>query len=487
MESLSLDIILSLPILVLSLGSFLILLAESFVRRQWSRECLTLGILVAGLVATVWVGGSYVPGQTIFFNALVVDPFSYFIEALIILGSILSLLLGYGRLKEFGVTATGEYCALFLMSTSGALIFATAGELITLFVGLEIMSVALYCLCASALKSRRSSESGLKYFLLGSFSSAFMLYGIALCYGITGSTVIADIGANLVSGGSNGLTYFAIGMIIFGFGFKIAAVPFHFWAPDVYEGAPTTITAYMACVIKAAAVAALLRGLWGMFGASYLIEVWSGAIWIMSILSMCLGNFVALRQRSVKRMLAYSSIAHVGYLLVAVLNPQYGGGAAILYYLVAYTLMTLGAFGVSIIVAQAHSREKSPEDISNFNGLGLSKPMLGLAMTVFMFSLAGLPPGLAGLLGKFYLFNSAIQGGYTGLVIIAVINSAISCYYYLRVLVAMYFVDAGQQEVNLPEIPFSTQAVLSFCALASILIGLFPGFVHDLANSLIGT
>ena len=238
----------------------------------------------------------------------------------------------------------------------------------------------------------------------------------------------------------------------------------------------------MACVIKAAAVAAALRVMWGAFGD--LLIFWSGAVWLIAILTMSVGNLVALRQRSMKRMLAYSSIAHAGYMLIAFLSPgEFGGGPAILYYIVSYCFMSIGAFGIVMLVTEDHSDSPHPDDISRFNGLGFSNPTLGILMTIFLLSLAGLPPGFAGLLGKFYIFNAAVKADNWDLVIIAVINSAISCYYYLRVVVAMYFLEPREDQF-LAELSGPVGGTLGFCALSLIILGLFPSFLHDAANGM---
>lgn len=472
-----------LPLLIVSVGSLLLLTIESVFRQAWPRGLFTAVIIVAAAYFCrpgVELGE---PQLTILGGALYADPFCFFVQLLLLLSALLALMLGFNRMQEQGIESPCEYYCLLLMATAGALIFVSAAELVTLFVGLEIMSMALYALCGSALKLKRSSESALKYFLLGSFSSAFLLYGIALIYGLSGTTSIAAL-ENTIGSIESPLLYIAAGLIIIGLVFKIGAVPFHFWAPDVYQGAPTSITAYMACVIKAAAFAATLRVLWVAF--DQVTAIWSGAIWTMAVLTMTLGNIVALRQRSLKRMLAYSSIAHAGYMMVALLAPasQFGGGAAILYYLIAYTLMTMGAFAVLMVVCAPYWEHSEPDDISRFEGLGYTRPWLAAAMALFMLSMAGIPPGVAGLVGKFYIFGAAVKADYVGLVIIAVLNSAISCYYYLRVIVAMYFNAVksqaapivGESEVGAPML-----GALAICSVGVLAIGLFPSALYESA------
>ncbi|RIL08515.1 MAG: NADH-quinone oxidoreductase subunit N [Proteobacteria bacterium] len=483
-ENLGSDLWLTSPLIVLSLGALLILILEVSLGKGWPRG-LVCGLIlaVAGLLS-LYSNPFINAGGTAFNGLLYVDPFSGFMTLLLILGAILALLITIGRLGDQGVDALGEYYSLYLFSLAGAIIFVSAAELITLFLGLEIMSLSLYCLCGSAIRYRRASESALKYFLLGSFSSAFLLYGIALIYGLTGTTFISKI-SDILAHLDNGLVFFAMGLILVGMIFKIGAVPFHFWAPDVYEGAPTSITAYMACVIKASAFAACLRVLWVAFEQQ--VVFWSGAIWVMAVFTMFLGNLAALRQRSLKRMLAYSSIAHAGYMMVGFLamGDELGGGAAMLYYLLAYSFMTMGAFGVVLAVTSRFADSKAADDITRFNGLGYSEPLLGALMALFMLSLAGIPPGFAGLLGKFYLFGAAVKADYVGLAVIGVINSMISCYYYLRVIVAMYFLEPDGEGAFATPINVPMTASLLMCAVGVIYFGIFPSLVHESAAAVI--
>ena len=498
--SLAAGVVLELPLLLLSIGALALLVYESFSKQESShvagafgmREVITLSAMFFALFALMSSADVASQSPTVFYGALYVDQFSFLVSLIILVGSIGAVLLGMARLGQEGISAKAEYYSLLLMSVVGALIFASAAELITLFLGLEIMSLALYCLCGAALAKdgppmKRSSESALKYFILGSFSSAFMLYGIALLYGLSGSTHISVI-AQMGMGAHPHLLLVAIGFVLVGMAFKIGAVPFHFWVPDVYQGAPTPVTAFMACVIKTAAVAAALRLFWVGFGQSFVF--WSGAVWLVAVCTMVLGNLVALRQRSLKRMLAYSSIAHAGYMLVAFLVPggQYGGGGAILYYLVVYAAMTMGAFGVLIAVTAEHNASPHPDDIGRFNGLGYRHPLLGILMALFMLSLAGIPPGLAGLMGKIFLFSAAIHAGFVGIAIIGVITSAISCYYYLRIIVAMYFLDAElDEEPERAHIGIPLGIVLGVCAVAVLLLGVFPDRLYNAAAMVVSS
>lgn len=480
-ENILKDLALVSPVIVISLGALLFILLDSFIKLPWPREFFTCVVLLGGILALEIFAPAFVSGGTAFNGLVYADGFSWFFTFIILVGAVLSLMLGIHSLQQEGVESPGEYYILLMISTVGAIIFSTSAELITLFLGLEMMSMALYCLCGSAIGMRRSSESAMKYFLLGSFSSAFMLYGVAILYGLTGSTLIEQI-AVTISNTDVTAMHFGMALLLIGFVFKLGAVPFHFWAPDVYEGAPTPITAYMACVIKASAVAATLRVLWTGFGQ--LVLFWSGAIWYLAVLTMFVGNIIALRQRSLKRMLAYSSVAHAGYILVGFLAPgvEFGGGAAILYYIVAYTVMTMGAFGVVLAVTSKFAASNHPDDISRFNGLGYKQPFLGFAMSIFMLSLAGIPPGMAGLLGKVYIFSAAVKADYVGLAIIGVLCSAISSYYYLRVIVAMYFVESeGTEPVQRAHSSIPLMSALSLCIAAAILLGLFPSALYNSA------
>ena len=479
------DIIKTMPFWFLGIGGVLIMLFEVLFNGAWPRALFAGFFLIAALLASLNNAGMYLPGVTAFNGMIATDTFFVFTTVLFAAGTLLILLLTYHHLGAEGIESPGEFYALLLMSTAGAVMFANASELITMFLGLEIMSMALYCLCGAAIGRRESTESALKYFLLGSFSSAFLLYGVALLYGLTGSTFIHEI-APQIGTISSPVLYFSLGLILVGFAFKIGVVPFHFWAPDVYQGAPTSITAYMACVIKASAVAAAIRVVWGIFPD--LLPAWSGFVWTLSMLTIVLGNLVALRQRNVKRMLAYSSIAHAGYMMAAFLVPssEFGGGPAILFYLVSYTAMTLGAFAVLMALGGTDGKERFNYDISSFNGLGYSRPFYGAVMALFMLTLAGLPPGMAGLLGKVYVFSAAVKAGYVGLAIIGMCGSTVSCYYYLRVIVAMYFMEPASEKTTHEE-SFLIKVVSTACATACIVLGIFPSGLYNLAAKVIGS
>lgn len=466
------------PLIVLAVGAMLMLVLEVLIKSDWPRGLAAATVLLLSLLSSEWYADLYQPGLTAFYGAIYIDPLARYLNFVMLLGAALALILGIGRIKNEGIESRGEYYVLFLISTAGALVFASAAELITLFLGLEIMSLSLYCMCGAAVRSKRSSESAIKYFLLGSFSAAFLLYGAALLYGLAGSTKVEMVAQALAQSPTTP-TLIAMGLILVGLVFKIGVVPFHFWAPDVYEGAPTPVTAYMACVIKASAVGAAIRIFWTVF-EQYLVY-WSVVIWVIAFLTVVVANIIALRQRSLKRMLAYSSIAHAGYLMIALLAPgaEFGGGPAMLFYLLVYTVMTLGAFGVVLLVCPSKDNTAADDDISALYGLSKSAPGLALLMTIFMLSLAGLPPGMGGFLGKFYVFSAAVKAGYLGLAIVGVFGSLVSCYYYLRVIVAMYFIEGQNGRTAVVSLPMA--GALGLCSISSILLGVFPSYLYDLA------
>ncbi|MEZ4753334.1 MAG: NADH-quinone oxidoreductase subunit N [Bdellovibrionota bacterium] len=481
------DLMLLSPMLVVTTAAFVFLVLEALLKSSWSRATVAASFIMIAILGAIYYEPMFMARQTVFYGLVYADCFSWFVSLIILVSALLTVFIGNGKLYQEGVESPTEYYSLLLFCLTGCLIFVSSAELITLFVGLEIMSMPLYCLCGSALRSKASSESALKYFLLGSFSSAFLLYGIALIFGLTGSTYIADI-IPLLNSDSSMILYIAMGLMLVGLVFKLGAVPFHFWAPDVYQGAPTPVTAFMATVVKAAAAAAALRILWTLFGDFF--AVWEGAVWIIAVLTILIGNVIALRQRSVKRMLAYSSIAHAGYLLIGFLVPgaKYAGGAGILYYLVIYSLMTIGALGVVFAVTSSKEEGVNSSDISNFYGLSKSSPLIAFLMTIFMLSLAGLPPGMGGFLGKFYIFSSAIKANQIGISLFGIAGSLVSCYYYLRVIVAMYFIDAEDASSSpVLEPSFTLCSTLLLCAIGVVLLGIFPGGIYEVASKAVAS
>ncbi len=362
-----------------------------------------------------------------------------------------------------------EYYSLILFAALGMMLMAAAGDLIMIFIGLETMSIAIYVLAGLKRTDPRSGEAAIKYFLLGAFSTGFLLYGIALLYGATGTIKLEPIRVALAHGVGLGspLLLLGIAMMLIGFGFKIAAVPFHMWTPDAYEGAPTPITAYMATGVKLAAFAGFLRVFPLHLGA--VSADWSWVLWVIAALTMTVGNVVALVQTNIKRMLAYSAIAHAGYLLVAMAAVVPQAGAAMLYYLIGYVVANLGAFGV---VTALERRGESNDLIEDYRGLAQREPALAAAMAIFLFSFTGVPP-LVGFIGKFYIFSGALQAGLVGLVVIAVLNSVIAAYYYVYVIVAMYMQEGGVEVASMKLRP-GLVATIAIALIATILIGIYP-------------
>lgn len=371
----------------------------------------------------------------------------------------------------------GEIFVLVLLATVGMMFFAGTRDLMLIFLGLELMSVSVYVLTGVNRRDRRSAEAALKYFLLGAFSSAFFLFGIAMIFGGTGSVNLTLV-AEAIQGGADGiLIKGGVALLLVGFGFKVAAVPFHMWTPDVYEGAPAPVTAFMAAAVKAGAFAALLRVLFTGFLGVY--ALWFGTVAILAVLTMVAANLIALWEDSVKRMLAYSSIAHAGYLLVAVATASALGAASFLYYLVVYTLMTMGAFAVVFLVAQKHELRLG---ISEYGGLGWKMPLVGITMTVFLLSLAGVPP-TGGFWGKFAILRAAVEQRYVWLAVTLVLTSLVSYYYYLRVAWYMWFREADEAVAD-REITVSPglRVALVAAAVAVMLLGIFPAQILDLAQ-----
>jgi NADH-quinone oxidoreductase subunit N len=405
---------------------------------------------------------------------VVVDGFSVFVNALLLLSGLLGVALAYDYVKRMGIER-GEYYTLLLFSISGMMLMAQAADLIVVFLALELLSLPLYVLSAFARPRADSEESGLKYFLLGAFSSGFVLYGVALVYGATGATSLTGIVAAASTGIESPLLLtIGAALILVGLGFKVAAVPFHMWTPDVYQGAPTAVTAFMASGAKIAGFAALLRVFATAF-PSIAVDM-TPVLWAISALTMIIGNVLAISQTDIKRMLAYSSIAHAGYILMAFVpygNPDVApiSIAAGLFYLVAYALTNFGAWGVVIALEQREGPSSGSGHrglaISDYAGLGRRYPALAAAMTIFMLSLTGFPPTL-GLVGKFYLFRAVIAGGFIPLAIIGVVTSLVSAYYYLRVVVTMYMQDGEPETVREFWLGFATAGTALVTVIASL-------------------
>jgi NADH-quinone oxidoreductase subunit N len=405
------------------------------------------------------------------------DAFSMFVHLIVIGVAFLAILGSIDYLKREDLDAA-EFCALILFATAGMGVMASAHELLTAFIGLEMSSIASYILATYKRDAPRSNEAAMKYFLLGSFATAFFLYGIALSFGATGSTHL-DLLTPLANDSSHSLLKIGVGFIFIGLAFKVAAAPFQMWTPDVYEGAPAPVTALLSTGPKAAAFALALRILGSVDAAA---PVWFWALWVAAVLSMFAGNFSALVQTSLKRMLAYSSVAHAGYILVALAAAAASdhmelGMAAALFYLVSYALVKLGAF---LIVAHLGGAGERHVDIEDFAGLARRQPAMAACLSVFLLSLLGLPV-TAGFIGKIYIFNAALSSNLIWLAILLGLNSVIGAYYYLRVIVAMYMREP-EHEIAAEPVPWTLSAVLWIAAAATIYAGLFPARIIGFAT-----
>ncbi|MDH5605528.1 MAG: NADH-quinone oxidoreductase subunit N [Anaerolineae bacterium] len=439
------DLLLILPTVFIIGWACALLLVDLFLpakRKNLTAFLAALGLLAA-LVFTVKQVGIEADA---FVGMLVIDGFSIFLNALVLLSGLVSIALAYNYLKRMGIER-GEYYVLMLFSISGMMLMSMAADLIVVFLSLELLSIPLYILAAFAHPKEASEEAGMKYFLLGAFAGGFILYGIALVYGATGSTGLTQIYAAAQNGLENPL-FFLIGaaLILIGLGFKVAAVPFHMWTPDVYEGSPTPVTAFMAVGAKIGGFAALLRIFIVAFPSisDDLAPVIGGIV----ALTLVVGNTAAIAQRDIKRLLAYSSISHAGFILMAFVpfgdeNVQQNVAAAALFYLMAFAVTSFGSWAVVQTLEQAEGKGLALED---YAGLGKKYPALALAMLVFMLSFTGVPPTL-GFAGKFFLFRTVLEGGYIGLAVLGVLTSLLSAYYYLRVVIIMYM-QTGSPKVN---------------------------------------
>jgi NADH-quinone oxidoreductase subunit N len=477
------------PLLIVGVFALLLMLVEAFSSRKGGLALGAAAVLFASAVCagSIWmVGVETIDNVSSVAPWLILDRLTLFFDMLLCLGGAVAALLAGGYMPEHNLER-GEFYALLLFTTFGAMVLAAAGDALTLFIGLETMSLGAYAMTAFRRSNPRSAEGALKYFLLSSFAAAILVYGFALLYGATGHTDLAGIGAAAHTGAAhNPLLVVGALLVLVGIAFKISAVPFHAWAPDAYEGAPTPATTFMAVAVKAAAVAMLLR----VLGLSFSDEAWTSwasgwppVIATLAALTMTVANLVAGRQESVKRMLAYSSIAHAGYVLVGVTalmrNPA-EASASVLYYLLAYTVSTAGAFGTLILCGSRGREAVSYEDLS---GLGKRHPATALAFSLFLVSLAGVPP-TAGFFGKWFVFKAAIDGGLYWLAVLALVNSVIAAYYYLRVMVFMYMREpAAGAAVAVPMRSGYVTAALVLSAVLVLVLGLTPTRYLDLAVS----
>ena len=464
-----------MPEIVLVIGALLVLVLDLVTQKEQRNLLVIFSLLTLG-VSAYYLGFLWQRPGTFFFDTIVVDNFRLSISFIILLGAALAVLMSGPYLKREDADH-GEYYALLLFATLGMLFMAAAADMMLIFLALETMSVSVYILAAFQRSRVQSNEAGMKYLLIGSFATAFLLYGIALVYGATGHTNLDDIrrvlDTNLAS--HNSMLFAGIALLLVGFGFKVAAFPFHLWTPDVYEGAPTSVTAFMAAGVKVAAFAAFARVF--MVTLDPVQPLWGPVMAWLAVLTMTLGNLVAVTQTNIKRLLAYSSIAHAGYLLIALTAGTNEAAGAIVFYLASYTLMTMGVFAVLIYLGQ---RGEPNLTLYDFAGLGYRYPVLGGAMVILMMSLAGLPP-TAGFMAKFYLFRAAVQADLTWLVVIAILNSVVSVYYYLGILVRM-FMNAPEEERGAlpPYVPVGV--ALGVAMIGVVVLGIFPAPWLDAAQ-----
>jgi NADH-quinone oxidoreductase subunit N len=474
-ESFTFDFQQILPDVILSFFGIIILVADPFVSRPRKASLGIVGLLgiVGAALATVNMTGNDI--VAVFSGMIIVDRFSLFFRFAFLLISGLTLLASLDYLKKQNLNLA-EYYALVLFATVGMNLMAASNELIMVFLGLETLSISCYILLGIRRADPRSNESALKYFLLGSFSSAFFLYGIAMAYGATRTTNLEIIAARVLDGSANvSLIYLAASLMFVGIAFKVAIAPFHVWTPDVYEGAPTPVTGFMSAGPKAAGFAILTRVFWVAFPTVY--NEWLTVAWISAVLSMTIGNVVAIAQSNIKRMLAYSSIAHAGYILAAFASRD-EGIPALLFYALAYAFMNIGAFTVVALIGRENDRSSNIED---YAGIGFKQPLLAACLSVFLLSLAGIPL-TAGFAGKFFIFRAAIKSHLIWLAIIGVVNSAISVYYYLKVIITMYMKEPDEDYVPVLISP-SVAFVLCFSTLAILQLGIYPNFVISLAKN----
>jgi NADH-quinone oxidoreductase subunit N len=470
-----------LPEIVLSVWAMFLLLLDVFQKGSRSRPSspsipwLTLVGIALAAAANAWIAGLTETGNP---GMIAVDGFRIFANFVFLLAAALFVLISTKYLDEANLRL-GELYVLVLFATVGMMVFAGATDLMVMFIALELMSLPIYVLTGINRRDRRSAEGALKYFLLGAFSSAFFLFGIALTYGGAGSTNLLQIALSIgVDGiGASALLVVATALLAVGFGFKVAAVPFHMWTPDAYEGAPAPVTAFMAAAVKAAAFAAFIRVFLTAFPGLY--GIWDAiAIWL-AVITMTSANLIALVQGNVKRMLAYSSIAHAGYLLVALATASVLGAASFLFYAVTYTLMTMGSFAVIMTVAR---RGEERLDLDAYSGLAWRSPLLGVVMTIFLLSLAGFP-FTGGFIGKVFILRAAVERGLVLLAVVLVLASLISYFYYLRVAWYMWFRDPveGRTSEPAPLAPAMTIALV-FAAAGIVFLGVFPGALIELAE-----
>jgi NADH-quinone oxidoreductase subunit N len=465
-----------LPEIILTLAGVVIMFLEAVLKDRQKGILTPIAVigLIGALVGAIAANGN--PGPA-FHDMIVVDGFATFFRVLVIAIGLLAVFASTEYLRRENA-GHGEFYALVLFSIAGMSIMAAANELIMIFIGLEISSIASYILAGYLRDDKRNNEAALKYFLLGSFATAFLLFGIAWIYGITGSTNLVEIRRSLIMGGAPSIVLVgtSAALMFVGFGFKISAAPFQVWAPDVYQGAPAPVSAFLSVGPKAAAFAILIRTYLTAFAP--ISSTWAPVIWVVALATMIVGNFAALQQSNIKRMLAYSSIAHAGYVLVAVAAHSEIGSTAAMFYLAAYAFTNFGAFAVVTYVARKHEKYTAIDD---FAGLSQRKPMMAAMMTIFLLSLIGVPL-TGGFFGKFYIFKAALDSNLIWLTVLGLLNSAVAAYYYLRVLVVMYMKEPVETEDALPSAGAALTVAIVGSAIVTLFLGIFPSFVLDFAS-----
>ncbi|MEZ5292234.1 MAG: NADH-quinone oxidoreductase subunit N [Vicinamibacterales bacterium] len=468
-----------IPVLCVSLAGLFVMLAEAF--RSKGETMPVGGLAIIGLVgagvASVLLWGR----NTHSFGVVTADNFSLFVNLVLVVIGILTVVFSGDTAERDGLP-TSEYYALVLFAIVGMMLMAQASDLLLLFLALETMSIAVYVLTGLRRDQPNASEAAFKYFLLGAFASSFFLYGIAFVYGVTGTTHLERAGAAIAaqSMSDSPMLLVAVGLLIVGFAFKVSAVPFHMWSPDAYEGAPAVVTGFMSTGVKAAAVAAFARVFLSALGP--VIDDWTPVLWAIAAATMIVGTVVGVSQTSIKRMLAYSSIAHAGYLMVAIIAGNDIGKASLLFYLAAYAVTNVGAFG---IIALLGSRERANDELRDYAGLAKSHPGIAALMTVFLLSLGGFPP-TAGFIAKWYTFSAAVSQGYYWLAIIGVLSSVVSVYFYLRIVVMMYMSERDARPVP-PPVGRVALAGLVASVAAVLYLGVLPAGVIAWAEQSIAT
>jgi NADH-quinone oxidoreductase subunit N len=472
------DILRVLPELVLIVFGTLIMVLEPLTANGNKRRLGYLGL--AGLTLALGaVAVSHLNPGTAFRDMILVDGFSTFFRALVIAAGMLTVLnsIDYFHRER---RESGEYYALLLFSITGQCLMVASRELIMIFIGLEISSIASYVMAGYLRRDPRNNEAAIKYFLLGAFASAFLLYGIAWIFGGTGSTDLVAIRVAIEEASTRPPIFVlatSAALMFTGFAFKVSAAPFHVWAADVYQGAPAPVAAFLSAGPKAAAFAVIVRVYMTAFAAVGF--AWIPILWMVALCTMIIGNFCAITQRNIKRLLAYSSIAHAGYVMVAVSAASSAGVRAVMFYLAAYAFMNLGAFAVVIWFARGSERFL---EVNQFAGLSKRQPAVAALFTIFLLSLIGIPL-TGGFFGKFYIFQAAVESGLYSLTILGLLNSAVAAYYYLRILVVMYFHEPDAHAEPLPDVPAGIRATLWISATATILLGVYPSLILQLADA----